>query len=256
MKVIGEIKLSVITQATMPEEVSKKWRQGTTSNAETANNRRKEKIKNYNDYEAQITETSNRKYTPYINPDFVSKKGLKKNEIVFKHYKNSAAGYQKYKNKLDYMFETVDGVPTKRYNEKVERMTGHYGDNVAKKLLAFTGTKVNGLGCVVDAIRWMDGETTFAKNSTVIFMGGSSAILARPGLRSSFRSALEQRLLQAGSVIQRSDFDRDIMKKQNDTTNDLMNALTNPAMNLVPFETGGASRVDYELDDSGMFHIH
>ncbi|MBI4712030.1 MAG: hypothetical protein HY762_01785 [Planctomycetes bacterium] len=257
MKVLTEVRFIATIEQSMPAEVTQRWTDGASRNAEIANNRRKAKIKNRGDYEAIITEISSRKYEPYINPDFVSKKGFNKDEIMAKHYKNNANGYTKYTNNLDYMYETVDGVPAKRYKEKIERTAAHYGNkNVARKVLGFSGMRSTGLGCSVQVIRWLDGESTIAKGTTVQIEQGGPMIIAQMSLRSSFRSVLEQRLNQAGAAVMRADFTAGEMKRQNDITNDLMNAMSNPGLNLVPFATGGDSRVDYIQDEAGILYVH
>ncbi|MDI6733463.1 MAG: hypothetical protein QME51_05030 [Planctomycetota bacterium] len=188
---------------------------------------------------------SSRAYDKYVNPDFVSKAGLTKKEIAAKHAKNLEAGYGKYKNKLQYLFETVDGVSAKRYKEIVKYTAKNYGKNAAAKLLAFTGTKVHGRGCAVQVIDWLSGKLVDSALASIKIITGEPIAIAQPGIRSALRASFGQRLTQAGAIILRSDFDADIIKKQNDLTNGLANALCDPALNLVPFQTDGASHVDY-----------
>lgn len=257
MKVISEVVYHILEHSVY-EDMLEKYIEGAILNAERANNRRKARIKNSSDYENLITEPSQKGCASYISEDFISKSGLNKQEILEKHYKNSAEGFKKYQEKLAYMFETVDGVPAKRYKEAIRRGAPHYGKNVAQKLLAFTGDKVHGLGCASSAIRWLDGDTAIKQTATITLGKGKAVIIAKPGLRGSFRIALNSRLIQAGATITRSGFKEPIMKRQNDITNDLMNALVNPALNLVPFETGGDSYVDYlstGSDDDFIFRL-
>lgn len=248
-KVISELIVSVIA-GSMPEEVNKKWEEMAISNASLGNNRRKKKIKTNVDYEGMVVLPATNKLNDYINPSFISRSGLTKKEIISKHYKNAALSFQKYQDKLDHVHETVDGVPSKRYKDAIKRGAKNYGKNVCEKLLAFTGMRFKDTGCAAMAIKWLDGQQITGMQEFIIYMDGPPLQIAKTGLRSAFKSCLEQRLIQAGATIQRSDFSPDIAKLQNDITNDLMNALTNPALNLVPFETGGDSHVDFKGPDN------
>ena len=257
MKVISEVVFHVLAHPVY-EDMVEKYIESATINAERANNRRNARIKNSSDYENLITEPSQKGCASYISDDFISNSGLNKAEILEKHYKNSAEGYKKYQEKLAHMFETVDGIPAKRYKEAIKRGAMHYGKNVAQKLLAFTGDKVHGLGCASMAIRWLDGDSGVKQTSTITLGKGKAIIIPKPGLNGPFRTALNSRLVQAGAVITRSGFKAPIMKRQNDITNDLMNSFANPALNLVPFETGGDSHVDYMTegaDDDFIYRL-
>jgi hypothetical protein len=247
-KVISELIVTVIA-GSMPEEVNKKWEDGAINNAELGNARRKKKIKTSVDYEGMVVLPATNKLNEYINPTFISRSGLTKKEIISKHYKNAAQSFQKYQDKLDAVHATVDGVPSKRYKDAVKRGAKNYGQNVCEKLLAFTGIRFKDTGCAKMAIKWLDGQQITGMKEFVIHMDGAPLQIAKVGLRSAFRSCLEQRLVQAGATILRSDFSPDIAKLQNDITNDLMNALANPALNLVPFATGGDSHVDFKPTD-------
>lgn len=256
MKVLTEVMFSVKLLTEVPAELSKRWADDTEASAEVMNNRRKAKIKNRGDYEEMISELSSQKYRSYISADFISRTGLNKEEITAKHYKNCSDGYHKYDEKLDYMYETVDGIPAKRYKERLQRAAANYGASVAKKLLSFTGTRAGGLGPAALAPLWLDGDNSLKQGDAFKIIKGSAVIVPLPGLRSAFRSALEPALIHAGAVIIRGDFQADVIRRQNDEINQLMNALANPALDLAPFATGGASHVDYLLDDSGVFLLH
>lgn len=244
MKVLSELTIWV-TAGDVPEDVNKKWVEMTIANAELGNDRRKRKIKTNVDFEGMVAGVSSQAYEKYINPDFVSKSGLNKQEITIKHHKNLVQSYPKYINKLDYMFATVDGIPAKRYKEIIQNTAQNYGKNVAEKLLAFTGMRSRSDGCAVMAMKWLDGAQISGIKEFIGHMSGGPIIIAGDGLRSTFRAGLEQRLIQAGATIFRSDFNPDVVKKQNGITNRYLTSQSDPALNLAPFTTGGASHVDY-----------
>ncbi|MFH1228074.1 MAG: hypothetical protein V1701_09265, partial [Planctomycetota bacterium] len=156
-KVISELIIGV-TAGSMPDEVNKKWEEMAINNAELGNNRRKKKIKTNVDFEGMIALPSTNKLNSYISPDFISKSGLTKQEIISKHYKNTVQSFQKYQDKLDYAHETVDGVPSKRYKDAIKKGAKNYGKNVCEKLLAFTGMRFKDTGCASMAIKWLDGQ--------------------------------------------------------------------------------------------------
>lgn len=246
MKVLTEVIFYVIDWDVRPD-MSNKWVDGQVVNAELMNNRRKAKIKFDGDYYEKIAGPSSLGYASYVNPDFISRGELNKDEIIIKHHENISAGWHKYNDKLDYVFETVDGVPAKRYKDIIRhpQTVQHYAQNVAKKLLPFTGDKIRGGGCAVNAMRWLDGDTSISEGAGIKMVKGSPLVIARPGLRSTFRSGFEQRLTKAGALIVRAKFQDKDIERQNDITNRFMNTVANPDLNLVPFETGGDSHVDY-----------
>ncbi|MFA5795495.1 MAG: hypothetical protein WC980_10580 [Candidatus Brocadiia bacterium] len=256
MKVLTEVVFSIKPLSEVPPEIAKRWLDDTSASAEVMNNRRKAKIKNRGDYENLISEISSQKYRSYVDPNFISRTGLNKSEITAKHYKNCSDGYDKYNNKLDYVYETVDGVPAKRYKERVARAAANYGAGVAKKLLSFTGTKARGLGPAAMAPKWLDGDNSLRAGDAFEIIKGSAVVVPKPGLRSAFRAALEPKLIYSGAAIIRGDFQADVVLRHNDEINMLMNAMANPALNLVPFATGGDSHVDYMVNDAGVFLLH
>lgn len=248
MKVISQVEFHVI-EPSMAEDMVKKWLDSLDVNAELLNKRRKAKIKGYNDYEELIVDASQEAFKSFISADFVSKAGLNKDEIIAKRYTNMLDGYKKYQNKLDYLFETVDGIPAKRFKELIRRMAVHYGKNVAQKLLAFTGDKIRGLGCAVHTVEWLSGRKSFREGVSIEIVTGAPIAIYKEGLRSAFRSVLEQRLIQAGATIVRNKLVKSAIKRQNDLTNKLVNTLVEPTLNLAKFETDGDSCVDYHAGD-------
>ena len=255
MKVLLDVEFSVL-EGSMPPEIAQKWETMTINNAELADKRRRARIKGATEYQEIIAEGSSQSFSDYVNPNFTIKAGLNKQEIITKHFRNMVDGWQKYEDKLNYFFETVDDEPAKRYKEMVRLAASHYGQNVAKKLLAFTGTRFGGRGCAVLATKWLDGQGKTHGSTNITVKKGGALIIARPGLRTPFRGTLVPRLVQAGASIVRSEYDEAIIKKQNDTTNVLMNAMSNPALNLVSFESGGDSHVDFALlEHGGGIHL-
>jgi hypothetical protein len=153
------------------------------------------------------------------------------------------------------MFETVDGIPAKRYKDIVDRTKQAFGRGTAERTLPFTGTKIEGRGCAPIAAQWMVGDIRtmdWLRAGDKVLEGGPY-LVTQANQAPSFKTMLNQRLIQAGAAIVKSNYDAGVVAAQNTRTNHLVQSLVDPALGLTPFATGGISHVDYILIDKQLF---
>lgn len=250
MKIISHVILYVSFADTVSPRLGEQWEESLRLNAERINKKRKARVPDADRFNERLAETSHKGYGDYVSPDFVSKAGLSKEHILAKHLKNLKTSFRKYQQKLDHTFATVDGESAKRFKERIALTKDNYAAGVQKRLIAFTGTKIEGLGPVTIAGMWLTNDVTVLGNlrgGDQILEGGP-LLITTPENRGSFKVAINQRLIQAGALIDKSAFQTDMIEQQNDLTNQLVQGLVNAKLKLVKFETGGNSRVDYFMD--------
>jgi hypothetical protein len=253
MKIISHVLLGLQAYDDVPERIKEQWAEGLKNNAARFHAKRQQIIPNQESFINKIAETSHKEFGNMLDPNFQSRAGLNKRAIVNKHHVNlsSPEAYKKYKTKLGFMFEEVDGVPAKRYKERIDLSKNNYGPAVIKKLLAFSGTKVEGKGPAAVASLWLtrDPTTEGQISGKDQLLEGGPTLITKPAHRAGFKAMLTGRLIQAGSTIVRSGNEAGTIQEQNDLTNDMINGFVDKHLHLVDFVTGGDSRVDYVITD-------
>lgn len=252
MKIISHVILYVSFTDAVAERIGNQWEESLKLNAERINQKRKKRIPNSATFGDRLAETSHQGYAAYVNPDFKSRAGLGKQDILNKHIKNlkTPEAFRKYQQKLDHLFETVEGESAKRFKERVALTKGNYAAAVQTRLIAFTGCKIEGLGPAAIAGMWLTGDMKVLgslRGGDQILEGGPMLVTI-PAQRGSLKVAFNQRLIQAGALIAKSGFQPETIEQQNDLTNSLVQGFVNKTLHLAPFTTGGDSRVDYGLD--------
>jgi hypothetical protein len=203
----------------------------------------------------RLAQPANAGYQGFVNPAFTSKSGQGSSDIEIAHGANLKRSYGKFMAKLNFLFGTVDGVAAKRFKELVDTMKSLFGTGMAERSLPFTGTKIEGRSCVPIAVHWLVKDKRvldWLRAGDSVIEGGPFLVTV-PNTVPSFKAALTQRLIQAGAVIVKSNYDSLVMSAQNDRTNHLIQSMIDPALGLTPFATVGLSHVNYIMDHDQLF---
>jgi len=64
----------------------------------------------------------------------------------------------------------------------------------------------------------------------------------------SFKAALQGRLVQAGATIVKGNYQADIVAKENDRTNQIVDMFKDTTLNIEAFSTSSDSHVDYIMN--------
>jgi hypothetical protein len=255
MKIVSHAVLMVAKLKEMPKRIADLWDNHLEDSATRIKEGLDKIIPDSERYGSRIAESSHQGYKAYVSKDFKSRSGLSHDEIMARHLDRSKAAYEKYKDGINHVYESVDGEAGKRFKEKVAKSKKHYAKGAGKIVLAFTGTRLEGKGPAPKAASWLSGDMKIVGDMT----GGDEILEGGPFLvttsekASGLRSSINQRLIQAGVIITDCAFDETIMKLQNDLTNDTIQGFVDKKLKLEEFTTGGASHADYFVRDGLLF---
>jgi len=234
-----------------PPRVKEAWADGLKNKAVNINAKRKIRIPDATAFNAWLATASIESYKDVLNPAFKSRAGLSKEIIEANQASNLRRSWEKYNTRLDHVFETVDGVEAKRFKDLVDQGKTAFAKGIADRTLPFTGIKAEGLGLAAIAALWLTGNKTsegYLRAGDTLLEGGPYLISPhekKPGLK----AMLTQRLVQVGANILKCEFVPAVMSALNQTTCEMIQGFTDPALDLIPFVAGGDSHVDYILVD-------
>jgi len=253
-RVVSLARLMATLPTSVADRIVEAWARGLKAEAVDMYAKLLARIPDMGKFVERIGQPSSNGYKNTVNPSFINRSGENANSIVINHAANIKRTYKKYEAKLKYLFETVDGIPAKRYKERVDAMKESFRSGTVERNLAFTGTKIEGLGCAPMGAFWLVNNRTVQDYLRAgDKMEAPPFMICLPEDAPSLKGAITSRLVQAGASIVKSEYDRVIMKSQNDRTNRIVQGFVNPALNLEPFATGGDSHVDYIMIDDQLF---
>lgn len=252
---VSHVRLAVDFRASAPARVVEQWAESLKLNAERINAKRQAIIPNEEVFQGTIAKPSTEKFAPFVNPTFTSETGLESGDIIAKQGANIRDSYLDYKNRLDWVFATVDGVPAKRFKELVDLAREEFSRGTAKRALPFTGIRIEELGPAPIAARWLVGDHLVVgklRQADSVLAGGPY-LVTQLKIRSAFKSGLVGRLVQGGAAIVRANFSSTVIAAQNNQTNHLVQSLIEATIGLTPFATGGLSHVDYVMTHDDLW---
>jgi len=255
MAIVSHVKLMTTIPYETAQRVVETWARSLQAEASDMYAKMLSRIPDANRFVERIAQPSHDGYASFVNPSFVSKGGQPESAIQDSQASNIKESYNKYREKLAYLFETVDGVEAKRFKDMVARMKASFGEGVAKRCLAFTGTRIEGRGLAPIAVLWLVNDLRvmdYLRAGDKVLEGGPY-LVTRPSNMPSLKTALNGRLIQAGASIVKSDYAAGAISAHNDRTNQIIQGFVDPALGLEPFATGGLSHVDFIIEDGQLF---
>lgn len=252
---VSKIVMPIDITSEAPAEMSQLWVAGLQNKAEIIDQRRRARVADEEVFLNKIADPSEQGYQSYPNPTFISRHSLPAAAITVKQASNLKRTFGKYSDSWDYMFETVDGVPAKRFKEKVGRSQNAFSKGVAARTLPFTGFKKEGRGPSSIAGMWLIGDTLVLRelrSGDKVEKGGPFRICPLEK-RSDLKTTLNQRIIQAGAWILRANLADTVLTLQNERTNSLVQGFVDPALGIDPFTTGGLSHVDFTKRNQQLF---
>ncbi|MEK7309260.1 MAG: hypothetical protein AAB038_00395 [Planctomycetota bacterium] len=240
----------------VPAHMSDEWANTQKNKIATTEYKRTKVIPNEAAYINKMAGPSSEAYAKFVSPTFRSRSGKNRDAIVAAQFQNVSKGYRKYRATLDHLCEIVDGEPAKRYKQRIDIKKHIYSRRMAQSVLPFTGEKTIGKSVCGIVPPWLAGDM---KSSGLIrgadkLIGGGPVNVAKTGLETALKAALSSQLLKAGAIIVNSKFNPAVMKQENDAINAVLSGLQDTAR-YAPFETGGASRCDYFLDEKSLMFL-
>jgi hypothetical protein len=255
MSIISHVRLVVEFLESAPERVTTKWADILKVNAERIKEGIDARIPDELAFKKDLADPSIQAYSPYVPAGFISRSGLNAANIRARRSHNLTRAYRKFADNLAKKFETVDGVPAKRFKEEVDLAKPHYAVGVGKSTLGMTGLNREGLGPAAIAAFWLTQDVTvmrFIRAGDKVLEGGPVRI-TQPQIQPVFKAGLTGRLTQAGVIILQHGFDPTEIAAQNDLTNHIIQSNVDPALGLTPFATAGLSHVDFQQDHGKLY---
>lgn len=214
------------------DDMADKWADGQVRNARLVYQRLIDKIPDAGAFNQKLAIPSNLRFAPYVPDAFISTNERNATAIRDAHYKNLLTAYKHWRNKLTFMFETVNGVEAKRFKDQVIGTKDSWAFRASTKSMRFTGDRVRGKGAGPIAAFWLTDDSSASgllREGQDELLAGAPYNIALEYGRTSLRSALVARLTQAGMLIVNSDYNSDVILKQNTVTAQLLTGLSDPA---------------------------
>ncbi|MBI4833409.1 MAG: trypsin-like peptidase domain-containing protein [Planctomycetes bacterium] len=247
MGIVSKVDLWIPANVPPSPDMEQKWNDVLQTVATLINDRRNAKIPDEAAFQNKVVEASNQAWANVISSTYRSKSGKTYDKMKNAHDANLQQSYNQWNEKLNRMFESVDGVTAKRFKDIVSFAKKFWTETVGKGVLRLTGDKVRGQGAATIATYWLTGEPMAAgmvRPQDTGIIGGPYRV-CRIELVQALKAALMNRLVQAGMVIFNSQLSMPIITEENTTTNTLIQGFIDPALGLESFTPGGASHLDF-----------
>ena len=257
MSIVSHVKMGLAIPSAVPERVARLWAENLKARAPEVYQRIIAVVPDETKFYEVIANLANLNWMPFVAPGFVSESGQDKGNIVRSHADKLKTSYDKWIKQLNHVFETVDGIPAKRFIERVELNQSEFQKAMSTRVLPFTGLKVEGRGPAPKAALWLTGNQKVIRmmGGGEILEGGPYLVCPRtkiPGLR----AMLVQRLIQAGNNIIKANYDSAVMAAENQKTAEEIQGFVDPGLDLIPFVGGSPdSHVDYILGENKQLYL-
>jgi len=255
-EVKSHVTIGLAIPSAVPERVAQLWAENLKARAPEIYQRLIAVVPDETAFYEVIANLGNINWMPFVAPDFVSESGQNKGAIGASHADKLKSAYGKWVKQLAHVFETVDGVPAKRFKDLVDVNQSEFLKAISTRVIPFTGLRVEGRGPAPKAALWLTGNQKVIRQMAgdQIHEGGPYRICPRtkiPGLR----AMINQRLIQAGNNIVKANYDPAVMAAENQRTAEQVQGFVDPALNLTPFVAGGDSKVDYILGENNQLYL-
>jgi len=231
-EVVSLVKLGIPNVQPVSDEMANRWANGLTDSAVYLHQQLRTRIPDAGEFEKLVADGSSKKWSPMIDPAFVSKSERSSGDIITMQGANLKDAYGKWDAKVALAFETVDGVEAKRFKDQVQNSKDNWVSQVEQKTLRMTGDKIRGLGAAPIAGYWLSGDLRASgllrENTDEVVQGGPVNV-ARSGLRTMLKAGLIQKLVQSGVLITKAGYTPAVVLAHNTVINDFIKGLQDPA---------------------------
>ena len=246
--------INALTEAN--PKMAQLWSTGLTNNTDKLVERIGQIIPDEVAYLTKMAEPALQEYRSVIDPAFISRKGRGKAHISNAQGYKLKKGWSKYERNRTHMFETVDGIPAKRYKDKVAAAKDNYSERVGETTLALTGMKVLESGPARTAGFWLTGDAKargLMRKADKEVQPSVPFCVTWPANKGTLRQVLNSNIIRSGIAIIHSSFDASMILSENDRLNHLVQSMVDPATGLMPFATGAESHLDFVKQGGQMY---
>jgi len=225
-----EVKLYVPDTWEVTADMVARWAGNLKNAAEVINDRWQAKIPDDGTFINVMAARANEDFRPFVNPAYVTKGGRSVEDVGNTHKSNIVTAFNRWNDKINRAFATVDGVIAKVFKERVDATKDVWALRVGAKTLRLTGDKIRGRSVAPIAAFFLTGDRKaigWLRPSDEA--AGTPYSIARYGDEPSLRATIQQRLVQGGLMVINSEYDSDVILRQNTTTADILTGLRDPA---------------------------
>lgn len=267
--IILKLTLAVIILPELPPEIMLNWIKAMKKSLPKMEKNLKKRIKNLDDFMENMVNPGLKFLKDGIDPKFVNKRRLNIDLIIQNALKDAPKSYEKYKQKIEELFKTVNGVHAAVFIERIMYGAIRYGEKMRLRVIPFIGYKEvtppdlkrtsvkaihnyhRGVACLAPRFLTGDKKAINELIKTDRLRQFDPINIIQPNMSSKFRQKCFYRLRQAGSEIMMLEGNQYTLDKENDQTNKLVNEFIRP--DIVPFITGGNSHIDYVVESDQLF---
>jgi len=227
-----EVKFRMPSSVEPSGDQPKKWAKSLTTNAELINDRRQRAVGSEGDFQAKMSGPSSVGFTDFVEgSEYVTRGGRSMDHIKEAQAANLENKFSQWSKALDYVFETIDGVPGKRFVELVNNKIDNTAVAWALKGLRITGDKIRGLGLATKAAYWLTGDNRGVDliRAEDIVIAGKPTDTQKDGLQNAFKAAFVQKVIQAGMLISNAKYSAARLTEQNAILNAVCNGYRDTA---------------------------
>jgi len=247
MPLLTQVRFYIPAGQEVPPEIVKKYQVAYYGAVRKTSGHRRKAVGTIKAYQEKVARPLTQGLSSMFPPDFVSQKGLEKDEIIKLHQRSIQAAGRKYLNKLAQAYKKVNGIPAKLIKDKLATAGEHYARKMAYAFWPLVGGPVPGAkGPVIKTQLWLVGDPVVLNYLTEQdeVLRGEPVLITTQAQRGIFKKRLNSRLIQAGVRILKTFPDYPfILQKENDRTNILIQQFARPE--FAPFTTGGDSHLDF-----------
>jgi len=257
-KVISHILIFIPKFNEIPFEEVKQWADRYYHQAKHISAQRKKAIHTDKDFKEKIAQPTIDVIKQFISRDFINRSGQGYDDIINKlenkMLDNKTA--HKYRDELDRAYKKIDGVPAKKIRDSLVIGSVNYALKMTFGAWRFIGPiNGKGKGAVVLAGEWLSGKTStiqsLRNNDKIVF--GSPILITESERQGQLRRLLRNQLIRSGQNISYEYYSPQIITKENDIINQLVQGFANDEFEL--FYTNGDSHIDFMIEPRSVTPI-
>ncbi|MFH1227579.1 MAG: hypothetical protein V1701_06705 [Planctomycetota bacterium] len=251
-KIVSYLKIWIADRLPVKEHAKEQWVESQLLNAHRTAKKIRQVIPDQPRYVQRIAEASSKTWGKMLNPDFVSRHEQTAKNILARHTHHLEAAYHKWDEHIERAYGTVDGVEAKYFKDHVQASAEHYA-KASVWTMAMTGDHLTYTGPAVVVPLWLTADPYIVGNiGPADRIGGAPINIIKGRHTRTFRSALEQLLVQSGVLILKHDKDGTTMAAETERVNELVNLYVDKTR-FAEFSPGGPSHVDFGNEPEGLF---
>jgi len=231
-----------------------RWFDGLVNNAMRIFDRVSAKIGHNNAYQQEMVEPSTNAWANVINPAYRSKSGRTAREIKATKHSQMKEAFNRWYQQLQKAFANNG----EYFKAQVANAKSWWAEKMAKTL-RMTGDRVRGRGPSAVAAFLLAGDsraTNWIRGGN--YMDGKPYSIARVGEESTLKAAIQQRLVQGGTLIINTEFDDITIQAQNELNTSVLNGQRDVAKCDAFVNAYAADKCFclWRQDDEGRLYLH